>query len=330
MIKGVSSLIHIPFSSEKEQEEMIIYAYLSLLDDLIKMYEWTSLFSMRIQFTSGLIENIIEKEVFCLPEMKKIIMNRMKEVCNISFYMVMNSGEEKKGGVAVSVAIKRPNQYAGNITIKNEKSIRVSIMGEAWKQTNVDRYVSIITETSCYTKASYSCMDEANYVPPNVYLGQFRKYCYNCHKIDIESLVPGVYWGQLIHKSRLNCGLNELIKIATDNHILNRISEDGNRVWLQIAGDVEKIKIIDRLRMRKVLSDSLYPLDTTIVINRSLNMIFRYEDYKLMPFNEKEIEKLASMGMYIGSNLNRHYNKITYDDESIKKATVKKMCIVEA
>ncbi len=191
--------------------------------------------------------------------MKLLKQKELALITGIIYYT--ESGSTGRNSIGGSAVLSSHTQYQKLPRDNGERSLIIRIPLCLWKLMNQYSYVQAVKEASVSLKATYACIDE--FAPiGGIYEGWFREFAYGRETIGIESMLPGIYWCQLVSEKMVEQTgpLKEILKTIPCECAEILDCNDSKVLWIEIAKDYRKATRKKRLTIRNYFEHSLYQL----------------------------------------------------------------------
>ena len=180
--------------------------------------------------------------------------------------------------------------------VNGAREVYMRIPGNLWRKIDEKRFADTVVHACQALGATYASID-AVAATSSVHESLYRRFGKESDKIDPETRLPGVYWGQFASFRRLE---NTLSKEALLNGAVPEeaaectVHEGADGVWLQLSDDIFQPSVEIRRAFRRYFHASLYDLSPEALAR---GMITSHDEraIRMMPLYDeerKEVDRL--------------------------------------
>lgn len=253
MKDGISFLFHLPHKYNDFDRNILcqIRWFIDSLNFSLRLYPKAESWELIYQKNNCRFDLFQDSE----DEFEEKVLNRSDKVCAASCMVNYND----KSTIWIYTSLRRA--ISNSIwMIKDEIAITITLSKSIIETIDNHCLIEMLFKMRMNLKASYICGD-LNYIcPRSIYLGNFRRFCEESFKIDVERMIPGIYLIQYVSYSMID----SMVPIQTiKSELLNghvAVYDDNDGLWIILDDHFQDYSLDKKMIMRNVLKNSLYTI----------------------------------------------------------------------
>lgn len=218
-----------------------------------------------------------------------------KRIAQIST-MVQYKNRYAKGKLSVGISAVLVSSAKYHKLPKNngERWISLSMTQPLWNEVDQKSFIQCIKDMYCVLKSTYVCIDEIAPIG-GIHEGSFRLLTDTYSVADLENILPGIYWFQIVSSSFFSRtgNLSEVMNNVPCEHVELLDVGQQKGLLLQISPRIMDGSRMKRLEMREFFKKSLYNISLDICHLDRLSNIRHYKNMCIT--HQKNIVRMLRM-----------------------------------
>lgn len=294
-MKEIRMMLHIP-----DYEEVCTLTMLQQIKHLVEVIsssqtvinEWWQIDLDDEGASAAVYSNDVQMGEYWSDGWKAISENRIAQISSVIQYK--NRYARGKLSVDISAVLVSSAKYHKLPRSNGERWISLRMTQPLWSELDQKSFIQCIKDMYCALKSTYVCIDEMAPIG-GIYEGNFRLLNDTNSVADLENILPGIYWFQIVSSRflRRTGNLSEIMNNVPCEHVELLDVGQQKGLLLQISSRIKDGNRKKRLMLREFFKNSLYNISLDI---HHLDRLSNIRHYKNMcGTHQKELMRMLRM-----------------------------------